>query len=144
MSELDPAFESLLQSGLSSIRNHLPRVFGIYLFGSALQGALRSDSDVDLAVIGTRAIDPLTLAEEQARLESIFGRPVDLIDLVGTDPVLRAEAMLKGRLVFTSDSDRSILAELEAIRSLEEHTVWIEPIIRDILERNSTFRSSDS
>lgn len=144
MSELDPAFQCLLQRGIASIRSHFPNIFGIYLFGSALQEALRPDSDVDLAVIANRACDPVALLNEQVCLEAIFGRSVDLIDLVIADPVLRAEAMLKGLLVFTSDSMRSTSAELEAFRALEEHKQWVQPIITDILARGSTYRPRES
>jgi predicted nucleotidyltransferase len=142
MEHASSSFEDLVRRGCTSIREHLPHIFGIYLFGSAVDGSLTDDSDIDLAIIGDRVCERFAILEEQSRLEALFNRPVDLIDLRNADPVLRAEAMLKGRLVFSSDQVRTVLAELETSRLLEEHKAWIEPIVRDILARDSTFRQS--
>ena len=52
------------------------------LFGSALRGSFRPDSDVDLLVTFAPGVRPklsdLTRMEDELRL--IFGRPADLVD----------------------------------------------------------------
>jgi len=142
MAKKHAVFEEQLQQSCVSIQRHFPDVVGIYLFGSAFQRGMRPDSDVDLALLGEQPYDSMELRKETLLLEAIFGRAVDLIDLIEADPVLRAEAMLKGRLVFCRDTNQCILAEIAAARCLEEHKMWIDPIIRDILTRDSTFSSS--
>jgi predicted nucleotidyltransferase len=72
------------------------------LYGSAAQGRLTQDSDVDLAVAG---LTPLSLdrrLEIAAALSLALDREVDLVDLNAADGLLLCEA-LPGRLVFSKD-----------------------------------------
>ncbi|HZN40958.1 MAG TPA: nucleotidyltransferase domain-containing protein [Planctomycetota bacterium] len=56
----------------------------VYLFGSAVTGQLRDDSDVDLGVIGL----PATLFfRAMAEATRIVGRPVDLLALDRGDDI---------------------------------------------------------
>ena len=50
----------------------------VYLFGSAAEGRLREDSDLDLAVSG---LPPEMFFRALARAANLLRRPVDLIDL---------------------------------------------------------------
>ena len=67
------------------------------LFGSALRDDFRSDSDVDVLVDlfpghGLTLYDWLDMIEE---LESIFGRPVDLVSKSGIRNPLRRQEILR-------------------------------------------------
>jgi predicted nucleotidyltransferase len=67
----------------------------VYVFGSAAQGTLREDSDVDLAVSG---LPPEVFFRAMAQASDILGRPLDLIDLDETTPFtkhLREAGMLQ-------------------------------------------------
>ena len=48
----------------------------VYIFGSAAEGRLRDDSDVDLAVTG---LSPAVFFRVMADVSRIVGRPVDLV-----------------------------------------------------------------
>ncbi len=50
----------------------------VYVFGTAAEGRLREDSDVDLAVSG---LPPASLLRTLVRIDEIFGRYVDLVNL---------------------------------------------------------------
>ena len=68
-----------------------------YLFGSATDGKMRPDSDVDVAVWMEGPLDPQTKALLIKRIASICLRPVDLLDLRKTDPVLLEEILSTGK-----------------------------------------------
>jgi len=50
----------------------------VYVFGSAAQGTLREDSDVDMAVSG---LPPKVFFRAMAIASDALGRPLDLVDL---------------------------------------------------------------
>jgi predicted nucleotidyltransferase len=76
-----------------------------YLLGSAVRGALRPDSDLDIALLPVhgRVIageDRLSLA---ADLEDLAGRPVDVGVLSTANLVYAKEAVAHGRVMFERD-----------------------------------------
>ena len=58
----------------------------VFLFGSATKGALRPDSDVDLAVTG---LPPRVYFSAVSKASALLGRPVDLVDLDDPTPLVR-------------------------------------------------------
>lgn len=81
-----------------------------WLFGSLADGAARSDSDLDVAILGP---DPLTSEEKEKLIESLartFGRPVDLIDLEVTRGPIVGQILRHGTRLFCDDS--SLYAEI--------------------------------
>jgi predicted nucleotidyltransferase len=55
----------------------------VYVFGSVAAGQSRQGSDVDLAVAG---LPPERFFSTMAKLENLFDRAVDLVDLDDTSP----------------------------------------------------------
>ena len=99
-----------------------PRLAAAILFGSAVRGRLRADSDVDLAIL---AMD----TDAQARLETdllatlgaygrVARRDVHLVDLERADPALRRSIFEHGRVLFDRSGGR--LRALE-VRTLIEY-----------------------
>lgn len=58
----------------------------VYVFGSATQGGLRPDSDIDMAVSG---LPSKVYFFAISRISDLLGRPVDLVDLDDSTPVVR-------------------------------------------------------
>jgi len=58
----------------------------VYLFGSAAKGALRENSDVDMAVSG---LPPEIFFRAMAQASRALGRPLDLINLDRDNPFTR-------------------------------------------------------
>ena len=58
----------------------------VYVFGSAANGNLREDSDIDLAVSG---LPPEVFFRAMARASRAAGRPIDLINLDRDNPFTR-------------------------------------------------------
>ena len=66
----------------------------VYLFGSAANGTLREDSDIDLAVSG---LPPEKFFEAMAEAQRLLGQPLDLIDL-DEDNLFTKYLKTKGKL----------------------------------------------
>jgi len=67
----------------------------VYIFGSVASGRAHEGSDVDLAVAG---LPPECFFSTMARLENLFDRSVDLVDLDDATPFteyLRRKGMLR-------------------------------------------------
>jgi predicted nucleotidyltransferase len=58
----------------------------VYVFGSAANGTLRPDSDIDLAVSG---LPPALFYRAAGDAMDAMGRPVDLVDLDDSAPIIR-------------------------------------------------------
>jgi predicted nucleotidyltransferase len=58
----------------------------VFVFGSATKGGLRPDSDIDMAVSGLPAKIYFSAI---SRVSDLLGRPVDLVDLDDSTPLVR-------------------------------------------------------
>ena len=58
----------------------------VFIFGSAAKGLLRPDSDVDMAVTG---LPPPVYFSAVSKASDMLGRPVDLVDLDDSTPLVR-------------------------------------------------------
>lgn len=58
----------------------------VFIFGSAVKGGLRPDSDVDMAV---RGLPSQIYFSAISKASDLFGRPVDLVDLDDPTPLVR-------------------------------------------------------
>jgi predicted nucleotidyltransferase len=81
---------SVLRVEMSSVRAaaELLRGMGateVYVFGSAVKGGMRVNSDVDMAVKG---LPPALYFTAVSRASDVFGRPVDLVDLDDPTPIV--------------------------------------------------------
>lgn len=101
------------------------------LFGSAARGALRPGSDIDLAVLGDRA---LTAAQRQELIEGVAqasGRAVDLVDLTTVGEPLLGRILSEGYRIFGSDEDYAALV----VRDLFEKADFLPYQERILAER---------
>ena len=76
------------QKGISSAAELL-RGLGaseVFIFGSAVKGTMRSDSDIDMAVEG---LPPRLYFSAVSQASDLMGRPVDLVDLDDETPKTR-------------------------------------------------------
>jgi len=78
---------------VETIRLALPQVQAIYRFGSTAKGVENAASDIDLAVLAPRPLDPLFRFDLQERLASALHRSVDLVDLRSASPVMAMQVL---------------------------------------------------
>lgn len=73
----------------------------IYLFGSAARGAVRPDSDLDVAFLPPAPCDVWAVFQTAQALALRLRREVDLVDLRRASTVLRKEVLRTGRRLAT-------------------------------------------
>jgi predicted nucleotidyltransferase len=126
--ERDPAEVSRLRAILDA----RPEVAAAYLFGSAAAGALRRDSDVDVAILLAGAPDARAELDLRLELSSALaraaGREVDVVVLDRAPLLLRYMVYRANRPIFERDP---VAARLFRVRSLSR---WFdfEPVHRRI------------
>jgi predicted nucleotidyltransferase len=91
----------------------------VWLFGSAVSGRLREDSDVDFALYYKPGMEPdwSALGALALDLEAILGRRADLGCLNSRNLVYAMQAFQTGRLVYATD-ESSALALTSRLQSL--------------------------
>ncbi|MBN1242880.1 MAG: nucleotidyltransferase domain-containing protein [Spirochaetales bacterium] len=89
-----------------------PGVLAVYLLGSAVSGRLRTDSDVDLAVMPEpgHSFDASRMLELAAEATLELGRDVDPGVLSSSNLVYAREALLAGVRIFSRDDFRADLS----------------------------------
>lgn len=92
-------------------------LLAVYLFGSAAEGTLRADSDVDLAVLANRPLDRMQRFEAEQDLATALHRDVDLIDLRRAPAFLRGRIVGTGRCLFRGNEEQVGLFEVYALSS---------------------------
>jgi len=84
----------------------IPSVCAAFIHGSAVTGNLRSDSDLDIAILPVQGVR-ITVQERMAiggDLESLIGRPVD-IGIISTNNLVYAKEVVEhGELLFTRNA----------------------------------------
>ena len=120
----------------AALRAECPEIGFALLMGSARDGVVPAGGDLDLAVsLNTRLSLPLVERITAIVQRVAPGVEVDIGCFDRTEPVYRFEA-LKGRLLFTRDQDRFLVAYSLACREYESQMRDYERQARYRLERN--------
>ena len=110
-----------------------------WLFGSVARGQSRPDSDLDVAVLGSRPLSAGTKKRLMEQLARRCGRPVDLIDLQATHGPIVGQVLRQGRRLFCDDAvlyaqlmkrwmfDQADWMPLRRRILATRRTAWIEP-----------------
>lgn len=103
------------------LRDHLARapgdVLAAYLFGSHARGTAREQSDVDVALLLTRAPAPTLMAQPFAiedELRGLLGRTVQVVILNTAPPDLVHRILRDGALLIDRDPAARIRFEVRA------------------------------
>ncbi len=128
-----------LAPALSILRRETPGLVAVYLFGSAATGALRADSDIDLAFLADRRIDRSKVLETQESVAKALGRDVDLVDLADASTILQIEAIGEGLLLDAPDADAAALFEVRVLRDYQELKARRAELEADAVERGRVY-----
>ncbi len=132
-------FLMMLKDDIARCLARHPRVRLGILFGSLRRGHVRPESDLDLAVMGPRA---LSVSEKMALIEALArlsGRPVDLVDLHTLHGPLLGQVLQTGKRIYGADP--ALYAELIKRHLFDEAD--LAPYRRRILaERRRTWISA--
>jgi len=93
------------------------RLLGAWLYGSHALNRNRADSDLDIAVLFDAPLEPVATFDAAARLASVMGVSVDLVDLRRAGGLLRVEAIQGGRPLMQPATE----ADFFATHALADH-----------------------
>lgn len=126
-----------IKEKLESAKQYLVSNFeceAILLFGSYARNSQNAESDVDLAIKVKKEIQPKELFEIKRKLEDIFEKDVDLIDLNNTQDGIRYEILMNGVTIYVKDDLKFELYKLDMYREYLELNESIK-YINDIIEK---------
>lgn len=103
----------------------------IILFGSAIKGNFREDSDFDIAFFSDMEIDAYRIFLLAQELADLVSRDVDLVNLKETSIVFRAQIVGTGEVIY---SKNQILETEYKIRTLKEYALLNEE--REVIIKN--------
>lgn len=110
--------------------NQDTRILAAYLMGSAANGGMRPDSDVDIALLPKpgQKLSPLDLADMSVSITLSVGRVVDLGVITSQNLIYASEAILKGRRIlchnqFQTDLSVATLLGLTAQLKFERQEI---------------------
>ena len=118
------------------LRERLDGLLGVYRFGST--GAeRRPDSDVDVAVLTERPVEPVRLFAVAQKLAAALGRDVDLLDLCAASTVMAAQVMARGERLYCTDAGRCGAFEARALSAYALLNEERAGILQDIAARGT-------
>lgn len=128
-----------LAPALAILRREMPDLVAVYLFGSAADGALRPDSDIDLAFLTREPKTREAVLLCQEALARALARDVDLVDLASASTVLQFQVIAEGRIVNAADPDAAALFEVRALREYQDLKARRAGIEADIVQRGRVY-----
>ena len=109
-----------------------PEIQLAFVFGSAARGALRPDSDVDVAVLAAAPLSPESKLELMAELSLAMKREIDLVDLSTSWGLILRQVLTTGTLALK----RSDTAHAMLLKRMLLDQADMEPLRRRIIEKN--------
>ncbi|MGZ0085001.1 type VII toxin-antitoxin system MntA family adenylyltransferase antitoxin [Caldibacillus thermoamylovorans] len=114
--------------------------FVIYLFGSAARGALRPDSDVDIALISEgEPYDPYELFLLAGQLADKLGRDVDLVDLRRVSTVFQAQVIATGKAIDCRNERKRAEFEMKTLKMYAKLNEERAPVLQQIAESGTIY-----
>ncbi len=128
-----------LSAAIAAIQMALPEVAAVYLFGSRVRGQEGSGSDVDLAVLVPRRMDPPARWSLQEDLAALLHADVDLVDLRSSSAVMRAQVIGTGELLLDRNPAERALFEMYALSDYARLNEERRAIMREVRERGTVY-----
>jgi predicted nucleotidyltransferase len=123
------------------LKQKIPELQALYLFGSQHDGTATSNSDVDIAYLSKRSLCALERWELSQYLASRLLHDVDLIELSSTNTVFRYQILSGSERIYGKGyevENFETLAYSFYLRFKEER----QPIIDEIMKNKSIFGST--
>lgn len=109
------------QTGIvRKLRDAVPSLLAVYVFGSRVQGTSGPNSDLDLAVLVAGYAEPVALWSLAGELADVADCTVDLLDLRAASTVMQYQIITTGQRWWAKDSqaalyEAAILSEKTAL-----------------------------
>jgi uncharacterized protein len=124
---------------IKTLASNLPDLQAIYQFGSFGTPLERPDSDIDLAVLAERPLEPVALWSLAQKLSAELHRDVDLLDLRSVSTVMRIQIVGYGERIYCTDKLTCDLYEVMAYSSYARLNEERKEILEDIRQRGYVY-----
>lgn len=104
---------------VSLLLSKLEGVEVIYLFGSQATGQIHKSSDIDIAVLAKKKLDPVKRWDIESELANELNNHVDLVDLLNASTVMQNQIINNGICIFDSGK-KAVQFEMQ-ITSMYQH-----------------------
>ena len=128
-----------LAPALALLRQHIPALAAIYLFGSQVGESARADSDIDFAVFAGRPLPRAQVVDLTFELAALLRRDVDLVDMASASTIMQFQILAEGRLIDAPDPDAAALFELRVMREYQDLKARRAAVEADIVERGRVY-----
>jgi predicted nucleotidyltransferase len=132
---MEPIFERLAPV-VERLRERLPSLQAVYLFGSQASGEAGAASDVDLAVLLPAPLSPIRRWELAEELADLLQRDVDLVDLRDASTVLRHQVLEQNTRLWSGGIEADEF-ELAAFSEYWDLAIQRRELLADIKRRGS-------
>lgn len=90
------------------LKEAVPSLSAVYVFGSQVSGHARVDSDLDVAVLADEVLTAEELWDQSSKLAGIVQCDVDLLDLRAASTVMQYRIITTGRRLWAKDSQAAL------------------------------------
>jgi uncharacterized protein len=117
------------------LESAVPDVIAVYRFGSTVSENGHAGSDIDIAILAARPLDPVHRFEVQEQLAVVNHCDVDLVDLRSATTVMQMQVISRG--ITLAVLDHSAQARFETYvysayaRLNEERKAIVEQVLRE-------------
>nr|WP_238480675.1 nucleotidyltransferase domain-containing protein [Desulforadius tongensis] len=111
----------------------------IILFGSAVKGNMRDESDVDIAFLSDKKFSAYDLFMIGQGLAGLLGRDVDLVDLEEVSTVFQVQVLGNGRIIYCTDEKKRIAFQMLALKKYARLNEERRRVIEKITMRGSVY-----
>jgi predicted nucleotidyltransferase len=124
---------------LAAVREELPELRRLYLFGSRASGDEGPDSDLDIAVVLDGPANLVRLWEAGENIASRLDVDVDLIDLLVADTVLKYQIVTNGKRLFAADPVDAERYEIFILNDMMDLNEARAPLIAEIIREGRVY-----
>lgn len=111
----------------------------IFLFGSAVKGNMRKDSDVDLAFLSDKDFSSYELYMISQGLADFLEREIHLVDLAQSSTVFQAQVVGTGKVIYCTDENRKKIFSMITLKKYAQLNEERKVILEKIKERGNVY-----
>jgi predicted nucleotidyltransferase len=121
---------------VTTLKQEIPMLQALYLFGSQKDGSAMKNSDIDIAYLTTKPLNNMGRWELSQKLASFLARDIDLIELAQTNTIFRYQILSTAERIYGGGyevENFETLAYSFYLRFQEER----KPIVDEIMKNKS-------
>ena len=123
---------------IDTLKQEIPKLQALYLFGSQNDGSATTKSDVDIAYLSQKSLSSLERWDISQKLAALLSLDVDLIELSTTNTIFRYQILSTAKRIYGNGYEVEsfeTLAYSFYLRFQEER----QPIVDEIMKNKSVF-----